>query len=199
MKKLFFIFAIGVGVLGFAQKKNSQDQHKKEILEKDRFSKDFDRMINFEKGKFEKEFKNISSEERRVFFRKVQVQRMMIELNLPIEKQEKAEKLFEKYLEKRDDIMKKFKPDIEKDSLTEQEAIEHIRKGLDVAQKLLDMRKEYTDKFLKVLTPNQVLKMNRVEKDMMLHLKKYKNKNVVKYRLIYSVSFFIIFADTIVF
>ena len=79
-----------------------------------------------------------------------------------------------------DDIMKKFKSDIEKDSLTEQEAIEHIRKGLDVAQKLLDMRKEYTDKFLKVLTPNQVLKMNRVEKDMMLHLKKYKNKNVVK-------------------
>ena len=55
MKKLFFIFAIGVGVLGFAQKKNSQDWHKKEILEKDRFSKDFDRMINFEKGKFEKE------------------------------------------------------------------------------------------------------------------------------------------------
>ena len=51
MKKLFFIFAIGVGVLGFAQKKNSQDWHKKEILEKDRFSKDFDRMINFEKGK----------------------------------------------------------------------------------------------------------------------------------------------------
>jgi hypothetical protein len=42
------------------------------------------------------------------------------------------------------------------------------------------MRKEYTDKFLKVLTPNQVLKMNRVEKDMMLHPKKYKNKNVVK-------------------
>ena len=176
MKKLFFIFAIGVGVLGFAQKKNSQDQHKKEILEKDRFSKDFDRMINFEKGKFEKEFKNISSEERRNFFRKVQVQRMMTELNLPVEKQEKAEKL----LEKRDDIMKKFKSDIEKDSLTEQEAIEHIRKGLDVAQKLLDMRKEYTDKFLKVLTPNQVLKMNRVEKDMMLHPKKYKNKNVVK-------------------
>ena len=64
MKKLFFIFAIGVGVLGFAQKKNSQDQHKKEILEKDRFSKDFDRMINFEKGKFEKEFKNISSDEK---------------------------------------------------------------------------------------------------------------------------------------
>ena len=30
MKKLFFIFAIGVGVLGFAQKKNSQDQHKNE-------------------------------------------------------------------------------------------------------------------------------------------------------------------------
>ena len=180
MKKLFFIFAIGIGVLGFAQKKNSQDWHKKEILEKDRFSKDFDRMINFEKGKFEKEFKNISSEERRNFFRKVQVQRMMTELNLPVEKQEKAEKLFEKYLEKRDDIMKKFKPDIEKDSLTEQEAIEHIRKGLDVAQKLLDMRKEYTDKFLKVLTPNQVLKMNRVEKDMMLHPKKYKNKNVVK-------------------
>ena len=35
MKKLFFIFAIGVGVLGFAQKKNSQDWHKKEILEKE--------------------------------------------------------------------------------------------------------------------------------------------------------------------
>ena len=83
-------------------------------------------------------------------------------------------------MEKRDDIMRKFKPDIEKDSLTEQEAIENIRKGLDVAQELLDMRKKYTDKFLKVLTPNQVLKMNRVEKDMMLHLKKYKNKNVVK-------------------
>lgn len=176
MKRLFLIFVIGLGILGFAQKKDSQDQYKKEISEKEKFSQDFDRMIKFEKEKFEKEFKSISSEERRSFFQKVQVQRMMAELNLSTEKKEEAQKLFEGYLEKRDDIMRKFKPDTDKDNLTEQEAMAHIRKGLNVAQELLDMRREYTDKFLKVLTPNQILQMSRLEKDMILHLRKYKHR-----------------------
>lgn len=38
------------------------------------------------------------------------------------------------------------------------------------------MRKEYTDKFLQVLTPQQVLQMNRLEKEMTEYFQKHKEK-----------------------
>ena len=63
-------------------------------------------------------------------------------------------------------VMKEFKEKYNKPELSEEETKEKIYTGFDVSQKLLNNKRTYADRFLKVLTPKQLEKMFEMEKRM---------------------------------
>lgn len=174
MKKLIFILMMVLGVFGFSQKYKecSQNGEKKEMLDRER-------EVSF----FSERYKKNSPEERKKFFRQMQTQSIIQVLKLSGEKQKELKKLLEEYFSKSDEIVKKFKVNfrkkkrgIEEEILTNEEALVQLKSRLEIAQELLDMRKEYMDKFLQVLTPQQILRMNQLEKEMTEYFRKYEEK-----------------------
>lgn len=85
-----------------------------------------------------------------------------LELN---ENQEKAfREVYKDYEESQMYVMREFRNKYNKAELSEEETKEKIYTGFDVSQKLLNNKRIYTDKLLKVLTPKQLDKMFEMEK-----------------------------------
>lgn len=87
-------------------------------------------------------------------------------LMVPEEKQEAFKKLLKEYHESQKAIKDRFKPDFSKDNLTDAEAKKTLEQSFELGQQLLDNRKLYADKFTKILTPQQVLKLFNQERKM---------------------------------
>lgn len=117
------------------------------------------------------DFKNMTPEQRREFIKKMspeQRQKLMQDaatmmairnLEIPPEKQEAFKKLLNEYVQSQKAIKDKFKPDFSKENLSDAEAKKMLNQSFQLGQELLDNRKVYADKFLKILTPQQVLKL----------------------------------------
>lgn len=115
--------------------------------------------------------KNMTPEQRREFIKKMspeQRQKLMQEasamlsvrnLEVPLEKQEDFKKLLNEYIQSQKTIKDKFRPDFSKENLSDSEAKKLLDQSFDLGQQLLNNRKVYADKFLKILTPQQVLKL----------------------------------------
>ena len=50
--------------------------------------------------------------------------------------------------------------------MTDEDAIKELNNSFDVGQQLLDNRKDYAQKFMKVISPQQVLRMYQTEGKM---------------------------------
>ncbi len=74
------------------------------------------------------------------------------------------EKVLGEYFTAKGDIIKNFKPEDTHKNLTDEEALRKINLGFEVAQKVLDNRKFYSKKLLEHLSPQQVLKIYKIEK-----------------------------------
>lgn len=153
--RIILILAIFLGSFSFAQK--IQHGHSKEETKE---------ML-----------KNMSPEERKKLFEKVKVERVIKELAIPTEKQAEVRQLFTDYSNSKREIIKTFKPNINTEQLSEQETKKYIADGLEVMQKVLDNRKTYTEKFLKILTPHQVLKIFKIEQQMKEEFDRKHKKN----------------------
>ncbi|MCL1667552.1 hypothetical protein M2T82_05700 [Elizabethkingia ursingii] len=77
-------------------------------------------------------------------------------------------------------VMKEFKEKYNKPELSEEETKEKIYTGFDVSQKLLNNKRTYADRFLKVLTPKQLEKMFEMEKRMGRRIMDKKHQEEVK-------------------
>lgn len=117
------------------------------------------------------DFRSMSPEERREYIRNLSPEQrhklmedaaamMAIKnLKIPAEKQDAFKKLLNEYVQSQKAIKDRFKPDFSKENLSDAEAKKMLDQSFDLGQQLLNNRKVYADKFLKILTPQQVLKL----------------------------------------
>lgn len=146
MKKILFIFAILLGIFAFSQTredlKNMTPEQRREFI------------------------KNLSPEQKRQLLDKVGVEIAIRNLEIPQDKQEEFKKLFAEYMANQKAIHKKFKLDFDQGNLSDADAKKRLNDSFDVAQQLLNNKKLYAEKFQKILSPQQVLRLFQMEKKM---------------------------------
>lgn len=117
------------------------------------------------------DFRNMTPEQRKEYIKQMppeQRKKLMEDatammaiknLGVPAEKQDVFKALLNEYLHSQKAIKNKFRPDFSKENLSDADAKKMLDQSFDLGQQLLDNRKIYVDKFLKILTPQQVLKL----------------------------------------
>jgi Spy/CpxP family protein refolding chaperone len=103
--------------------------------------------------------KNMSPEQRHKLMEDAAAMMAIKNLKIPAEKQETFKKLLTEYSLSQKTIKDKFKPNFSEENLSDAEARKMLDKSFDLGQELLNNRKVYAEKFLKILTPQQVLKL----------------------------------------
>ena len=106
---------------------------------------------------------NMAPDERMALLKEFRENMMIAELNIPTEKQEDFKILYSKYHDKQKEIKNKFQQAKEFDNLSDTEAKLQLTQSFEIGQQLLDIRKEYSEKFFKIITPQQVLKLYDTE------------------------------------
>lgn len=109
---------------------------------------------------------NMSVKERSVFLQKMKENITIDDLDIPADKQEEFKNLFTEYQSNQRLIKEKFHSDKNFDKLSDEEATSRLNQSFDVGQQLLNNRRAYADKFLKILTPQQLLKLFQNEGKM---------------------------------
>lgn len=107
--------------------------------------------------------KNMSPRERSQFMQTVKQDIFLEELDIPKESEAEFKEIFEQYTNNQKQIKDKFKGIVNIDKLSHDEAKQKLDESFEVGKQLLDNRKLYADKFLKILTPQQVLKLFQTE------------------------------------
>lgn len=119
--------------------------------------------------------KNMSPKERSLLMQTMKENTAIEELNVPESAQAEFKIILNDYMLKQKEIKDKFRNDKKIEKLNNEEAQQKLNESFDIGQQLLDNRKVFADKFLKILTPQQVLKLYQIEgkfRDKMLD-KKY--------------------------
>lgn len=105
----------------------------------------------------------MAPEERAALLREFREKMILAELNISQEKQEEFKALYAEYLDKQGEIKKKFDNTPDYDSLSDEEAKKQLNESFNIGQQLLNNRKEYSEKFMKVIPPQKVLKLYDTE------------------------------------
>ncbi|MCP2037231.1 MULTISPECIES: hypothetical protein [Chryseobacterium group] len=149
MKKILFILitVITGSQLSYAQEqkydwKKMKPEQRKEIIQK------------------------MSPQEKMSLLKQFRENMMVSELDVPQNDQTEFKTLYAEYQDKQNNIKSRFKPSEDYDNMSDEEATKQLNESFDVGQQLLDNRKIYAQKFLKVLKPQQVLQMYQTEGKM---------------------------------
>ena len=149
MKKiLLLLIAVFSGSqLSFAQEqkydwKNMKPEQRKEVIQK------------------------MSPQEKMSLLKQFRENMMVSELDVPQTDQPEFKTLYAEYQEKQNSIKSRFKPSEDYENMSDEEATKQLNESFDVGQQLLDNRKIYAQKFMKVLKPQQVLQMYQTEGKM---------------------------------
>lgn len=87
-------------------------------------------------------------------------------LEVPQNTEENFRTLYAEFQEKQNKIKNNFKPTTDYDNLSDEEAKRQLNESFEIGQQLLDNRKLYSEKFLKIIKPQQVLQMYQTEGKM---------------------------------
>lgn len=149
MKKiLLLLIAVFSGSqLSFAQEqnydwKNMKPEQRKEVIQK------------------------MSPQEKMSLLKQFRENMMVSELDVPQTDQQEFKTLYAEYQEKQNSIKSKFKFSEDYENMSDDEAKRQLNESFDIGQQLLDNRKIYAQKFMKVLKPQQVLQMYQTEGKM---------------------------------
>lgn len=149
MKKiLLLLIAVFTGSqLSFAQEqkydwKNMKPEQRKEVIQK------------------------MSPQEKMSLLKQFRENMMVSELDVPQTDQPEFKTLYAEYQEKQNSIKSRFKPSEDYENMSDEEAKRQLNESFDIGQQLLDNRKIYAQKFMKVLKPQQVLQMYQTEGKM---------------------------------
>lgn len=119
--------------------------------------------------------KNMSPKERNQLMQNIKENMAIEEIKVPEAVQEEFKMLLNDYMTRQKEIKEKFHTDKKIEKLSTEEASQKLNESFSIGQQLLDNRKIFAEKFLKILTPQQVLKLYQMEgkfRDKMLD-KKY--------------------------
>lgn len=110
--------------------------------------------------------KKMNPQERMLLLSQFRENMMVSELEVPQNDQTEFKALFKEYQEKQNTIKSKFKPADDYETMSDEEAKRQVDESFEIGQQLLDNRKAYAQKFLKVIKPQQVLQMFQTEGKM---------------------------------
>lgn len=108
----------------------------------------------------------MSPQERMATLQEFRENMMVTELELPANAQDDFKALYSEYQNKQNEIKGKFKSNDNYENMTDEEAKKQINESFEVGQQLLDNRKVYCEKFMKIIKPQQVLQMYQTEGKM---------------------------------
>ena len=109
---------------------------------------------------------NMSPRERKTVLQEFRENMMVSSLAVPQNTQGDFKTLYSEYQEKQNSIKSKFKSGGDYENMSDEEATKQLNESFEVGQQLLDNRKIYAEKFLKVIKPQQVLQMYHTEGKM---------------------------------
>ena len=109
---------------------------------------------------------NMSPDERMKLLKQFRENMMVEELEVAADEQAEFKNLFAEYQEKQNEIKKKFKTSEDYDNMSDEEAKQRLNESFEIGQQLLDNRRIYSQKFMKVIKPQQVLQMYQTEGKM---------------------------------
>lgn len=109
---------------------------------------------------------NMSVKDRTVFLQNIKQNIVIDDLDIPKEKQDEFKTMYAEYQNNQKQIKERFHVDKNLDNLSDEEATKRLDQSFEVGQQLLNNRKTYADKFLKILTPQQVLTLFQTEGKM---------------------------------
>jgi Spy/CpxP family protein refolding chaperone len=154
MNKTILMLAICLGFLAQAQQETSEPKSQVFANKKD--------------------FKNLPLEQKKEAIRKLREDNLVKEINIDPTKEEAFRLVFRDYLKSQKAVKSQFRKHGSYDVMTEKEAREQLENSFVIGQQLLDLRKKYTQEFLKLLTPNQVLKVFHSEIKMRESIERYR-------------------------
>lgn len=105
----------------------------------------------------------MSPQERMSLLKQFRQNMVVSELDIPENNQEQFKSLYSEYQEKQNEIKSKFKPNEDYENMSDEEAKQQLNQSFEVGQQLLDNRRAYSQKFMKVIKPQQVLQMYQTE------------------------------------
>lgn len=120
---------------------------------------------------------NMSTKERSLFLQKMKENIVIDDIDISADKQDEFKALYAEYQANQKQIKEKFLVENNIANLSDEEATRRLNQSFDVGQQLLHNRRTYADKFLKILTPQQVLKLFQTEGKMREKLLDKKNGN----------------------
>ncbi len=120
---------------------------------------------------------NMSTKERSLFLQKMKENIVIDDIDISADKQDEFKALYAEYQANQKQIKEKFLVENNIANLSDEEATRRLNQSFDVGQQLLNNRRTYADKFLKILTPQQVLKLFQTEGKMRGKLLDKKNSN----------------------
>ena len=109
---------------------------------------------------------NMSVKDRTVFLQNMKENIVIDDLDIPKDKQDEFKIIYAEYQSNQKQIKERFHIDKNLDNLSDDEATKRLSQSFDVGQQLLNNRRTYADKFLKILTPQQVLTLFQTEGKM---------------------------------
>ena len=109
---------------------------------------------------------SMSVKDRGVFLQNMKENIVIDDLDISKEKQNEFKTLYAEYQNNQKQIKEKFHVDKNLDNLSDEDATNRLNQSFEVGQQLLNNRRTYADKFLKILTPQQVLTLFQTEGKM---------------------------------
>jgi hypothetical protein len=110
--------------------------------------------------------KNMSPQEKVKTLYQFRENMIISELALPENTQTDFKLLYSEYQNKQNEIKNKFKSNNDYENMSDEEAKKELNESFEVGQQLLNNRKIYCEKFMKVIKPQQVLQMYQTEGKM---------------------------------
>jgi hypothetical protein len=110
--------------------------------------------------------KNMSPQERVKTLYQFRENMIVSKLALPENAQTDFKLLYSEYQNKQNEIKNKFKSKNDYENMSDEEAKKELNESFEVGQQLLNNRKIYCEKFMKVIKPQQVLQMYQTEGKM---------------------------------
>ena len=105
----------------------------------------------------------MSPQERMSLLKQFRQNMVVSQLDVPQNDQQEFKQLYNEYQDKQNEIQSKFKPNEDYENMSDEEAKQQLNQSFEVGQQLLDNRKAYSQKFMKVIKPQQVLQMYQTE------------------------------------
>lgn len=109
------------------------------------------------------EIKSLSPKEKSDVLKKFKVDFVVSELQIPDDQIDNFIEIYSDYQTKQKQIKNKFKPKKDFNEMTDNEANAELQNSFAVGQQLLDLRREYAEKFNQVIRPQKVLQLFQTE------------------------------------